>query len=63
MEPLMWDQEHASRWRASAIEVVDQEGRSVAAPDEPATTLWRYTVQDISGRLLVMEEEAIAQPC
>lgn len=47
----------------SAIEVVDQEGRSVAAPDEPATTLWRYTVQDISGRLLVMEEEAIAQPC
>ena len=44
MESLMWDQEHASRWRASAVEVVARVERSVQTDQE--------SIEPVLGRLL-----------
>lgn len=47
----------------SQVKVVDQAGNSMTPEDQPSLKLWHFTVEDINGRLLVMEEEAVATSC
>lgn len=47
----------------SEVTVVDQNGRSVTSPDEPLRRLWRHTVEEVQSRLVVVNEEVIAQSC
>ncbi|WP_232550064.1 hypothetical protein [Propioniciclava soli] len=47
----------------SEITITDAEGRSMIPEGQATLTLWQYSVRDVSGRLLVMEEEAVSSPC
>lgn len=47
----------------SEVSVADQDGRSVTAPDEALRRLWRHTVEEVQGRLVVVKEEVIANSC
>lgn len=47
----------------SAVTVEDQQGNSLADPNDPTRRLWRFTVEDISGKLLVTTEQVLADSC